>query len=166
MFNPFVKLEPAMIPALVKAGQKWLVTQSFPRGDLPGDQGQTRSLLCSEYDDPDTAAVHKKTLTDRYAAILRLEYPPHRKKLTELLQPGSGYLLWLAIVASRKETETKLNRLFSERINRFLAQQTNWKIDPSRLMTPVLQVTFGELYLILKYGSRQIKVGLEEIEKY
>ncbi len=162
--NPFEKLDRRLLDAFGRTNRFWLVTQRFTR--LPQVPGGPTAILVTDYDDPGLAIVHRKALrNDPYAFVLDLRKEIHRRKLEEMLQPGSVYMLYAAIVRSRAGLEKRLNRVISENLRRFIAKQTRWRISGSKTVSCQYETTFGELFVILSFGSERLRVRLEDVER-
>lgn len=163
MRQPFEPLTKQYVSRLIELKKNYLVTQSYPngaKGDEPGIP-----LLVSAYDDPGLAKTHWNAVKeDPYAAIVHLTRPVHLQKLTDMLDAGSEYLVYWAVVRSSLQVEKTINRLYKDRMRRYIEKNTNWRIDRNASIRPVVQLVFGHLYLILKNGTQQIRVKFEEIE--
>jgi hypothetical protein len=101
---------------------------------------------------------------DPYAAIIDLENPVHLQKIQEMLT-GSGYRIFFAVVHSAKELENLVNRKYKDKLKRYVDQQTDWRISRHAIVRPTIQLSFGELFIILKHGNQRVRIKFEEIEK-
>ena len=166
MLQPFEIFKPGYLDKLIALNKKWLVTQTYKRSvDHFADEKKI-ALLLSDYDDPGLAKVHLSAVkNDRYAAIIDLDKPAHKTKLTEMLSPDSKYQLFWAAVKSRKELEDRINIGYKDQMRRYISFHTNWRIDRNTIIKPSIEVTFGELFITLKYGSQTLRIKFEEIEK-
>lgn len=166
MLQPFELFRPMYIPKLLALGKKFLVSQSYPRGiDYLADERKT-PVLISDYDDHGLAKVHLNAVKhDHYAAILLLDKPTHKNKLLEMLATDSKYRVFWAIVQSGKELQERVNKKYKDKMRNYIAVHTNWRIDRNTEIRPTIQVTFGELFIILKHGSQTLRIKFEEIEK-
>ncbi len=164
VLNPFEKLDKRLIDAFVRTNHLWVVTQRFTR--LPQAENGPAPLLCTDYDDYGLALVHKKALReDPYAFILDLSRKVHLQKLKEMAEPGSAFHLFAAIVRSRTGMEKRLNRVISDNLRRYIAKQTRWKVTGGKSPVCQYETTFGELFVILSYGSERLRVRLEDVER-
>ena len=164
VLNPFERLDRRLIDAFIRTNHKWIVTQRFSR--LPAVDGGPTALLCTDYDDVGLALVHKKALRDDpYGYILDLENPVHLQKLNDLILPGSGFIVYAAIVRSRAGLEKRLTRVVSDNLRRYVARNTSWKVAGSRTVSCQYETTFGELFVILSFGSESLRVRLEDVER-
>jgi hypothetical protein len=166
MLQPFEIFKPLYIERLTQLKKRWLVTQSYSRGDHHVEEEHKTNILLSDYDILGGANIHFNAVkTDKYASIIDLEKPAHKKKLAEMLRPDSKYRLFWAVVKSKKELEERINLRYKENMRRYIELHTNWRIDRETTIKPSVQVTFGELFIILKHASQTLRIKFEEIEK-
>lgn len=162
MFNPFSKFQEKFIPTFRKVKKRFLVSQTFTRDKKVGKT----CLILTHYDDKGLAQIHFNAVSfDKFASIIDLEKDKHREKLLEMLTPQSNYLVYSSLTIDPAEVKKAVDGLFKERIQRFINNNTNWRISREQTVRPKLEVTFGELYVVLKYGTQTLRVKLEEIEK-
>ena len=146
--------------------RRYLVSQqNVHAGHAFGDDA-TVSILLSDYDDLGLAKIHFNALTDKYRAILDLEKEVHRKKLEEMLGPGSRYRVYAAFTEDIKKLEKRLNDRYSKSIRNYVAQHTNWRIGADKSLVPKLQLVFGDLFVILKYSGQEIRFKLADLDRY
>jgi hypothetical protein len=162
MFNPFSRFQEKFIPTFLKAKKRYLVSQTFTRDN--SQDGKT-FLMLTHYDDKESAKVHLNAISfDKFASIIDLEKEVHRNKLLEMLSPQSKYVIYSSLTIDPKEVKRTVDSLFKEKVQRFINKNTNWRISRDHTVKPKLEITFGELYVVLKYGTQTIRVKLEEIE--
>lgn len=166
MLQPFEIFKPQYIARLLELKKRWLVSQSYPRGINHLNQIPKEPILLSDYDDPGLAKVHLNAIKhDRYAAILDLEKSQHQQKLAEMLSLDSQYVLYWSVVKSAHDIETRINTRWKEKMRRFIDTKTNWQIDRNTVVRPAIEVIFGELFIVLTYGSQRLRIKFAEIEK-
>ncbi len=166
MFNPFEPFNGRMIDAFRKNGKRFLVSQTYPRGKDLLTEDQRQPLLFSHYEDQSKAQIHLSALRgDRYAAVIDLENEKHREKIMEMLLENSRYWVFSTLIKSMEIVEERLNTRFRQNMRRYIDQNTTWRIPANETVLPVLDIAFGELFLILKYRRNQIRIKLEELEK-
>lgn len=167
MLQPFERFKPAYLPRLMELGRRYLVSQTYHRlkestGDIPDS---TVPLLLSDYVELGEARLHLNAVKyDRYAAIIDLQRPDHVEKIGEMLGTGSGYRLFFAVVRSAKELENLINRKYKDNLKRWVEKQTNWRISSNAVVKPTIQLSFGELFIILRHANQYIRIKFEEIE--
>ena len=165
--QPFEDFKPAYLTRLIQLGRRYIVSQTYCRARNPDLDGQTSliNLLFSDYAERGEAKLHLNAIkTDRYAAIIDLGNPAHLKKIQEMLVAGSGYRIFFAVVRSAKELENLINKKYKEKLKDYVEKKTNWRISRDTVVKPSVQLSFGELYIILRHGSQQIRIKFEEIE--
>jgi hypothetical protein len=166
MLQPFEKFKPGYVERLLHLNKPFIVTQTYTRADARLAEGINASLLLSDYDDMGLAKIHfKAVIDDPYAAIIHLTKAAHRKKLTEMMLPGSAYQLYWAVVKSKKELEHIVNTRFKDKMREYIAANTTWRIERDTSVRPSVQLIFGELFIVIKYGKQVVRVKFEELEK-
>jgi len=164
MFNPFVKFEEKFIPAFRKVKKRYLVSQRFKRYGEQNNQDKT-FLMLTHYDDKGLAKIHFNALSaDKFASIIDLENDVHREKLSTMLAPQSIYIIYSSLTIDPKKVKSLSDKIYKEKIQKFIDTKTNWRISREQTIKPKLEITFGELYVALKYGTQTIRIRLEELE--
>ena len=168
MLQPFEEFKPSYIPRLLSLGRRFLVSQTYCRvKELDAESpGSYVNLLLSDYAERGEARLHVNAVKkDRYAAIIDLENPLHLKKIREMLMAGSGYRIYFAVVRSASELESLINRKYKDKLKKYVDKQTNWRLSHDSIVKPTIQLSFGELFIILKHGNQHIRIKFEEIEQ-
>lgn len=165
MFNPFSKFEGRFIQRFRELKKRYLVSQTFSRDNDLFKEEHTISLLLTHYDDLGLAKIHMNALSaDKYAAIIDLENEKHRKRVEEMLKDESTYHVYSSLVLNTKVLEDAMDNLFTDNIKNYITKNTSWRIGGSKTIRPKLEITFGELFVVLRYSGQTIKVTLAEIE--
>jgi|SRR5450432_223504 len=167
MLQPFQEFKPVYLPRLLQLGRRWLVSQTYCRAkEMDSDPFSSRiNLLFSDYAELGEAKLHVNAVKkDRYAAIIDLRLPAHMGRIEDMLLAGSGYRIFFAVVKSAKELENQINKNYKDKLRQYVEKQTNWRISHDTIVKPSIQLSFGELYIILKHGSQQIRIKFEDIE--
>jgi hypothetical protein len=168
MLQPFEEFKPVYLSRLMKLGRRYLVSQTYYRvREMETDPPCSRvNLLFSDYMELGEAKLHVNAVKkDRYAAIIDLENPVHLKKMQEMLAAGSGYRMFFAVVRSAKELENLVNRKYKDKLRHYVDKQTDWRISHDAIVKPMIQLSFGELFVILKHRNQHIRIKFEEIEQ-
>ena len=166
MFLPFEIMRIEYINQLIRLKKIYLVAQSYNMGEDPFEHTDKIGLIVSDYDDPGLAKIHLAAVKqDKYASIINLSNEIHQAKITEMLLPDSAYAVYWAIVKDAEQFKRKVDAQFSDHIRRYIAKNTNWSIGGSATLRPQLQVIFGELFVILKYGSHELRIKFTDVEK-
>ena len=165
MLQPFETFLPLYIDRLLQLNKRYLVSQTYKRGATHPVEPQKDCILLSDYDAAGGANIHLNAVKhDKYAAILDLTKPAHKKKLLEMLDPNSGYQVFWAVVKSRKDLEARINAGYIPHMRRYIAKNTTWRIDHDATVFPQVQIAFGELFITLKWRSQTIRIKFEDIE--
>lgn len=168
MLQPFEDFKPTYISRLLKLDRRWLVSQTYRRVQEGNrDPADMRiNLLFSDYVELGEAKLHVNAVKkDPYAAIIDLKNPAHLKKIQEMLMAGSRYRIYFAVVRSAKELENLVNKKYKDKLKQYVDKQTNWRISHDAIVKPTIQLSFGELFIILKHGSQHIRIKFEDIEQ-
>jgi len=81
-----------------------------------------------------------------------------------MLSTGSGYRIFLAVVRSAKELENNINKNYRDKLKKYVEKHTNWRISQDTIVKPTIQLSFGEIFIILKHGNQVIRIKFEELE--
>ncbi len=168
MLQPFENFRPYYLPRLIEMSRRYLVSQTYTRiKELDTDPLLAQiNLLLSDYAELGEAKLHVNAVKkDRYAAIIDLKNPVHLKKIQEMLLAGSGYRIFFAVVRSAKELENLVNKNYKDKLKQWVEKQTNWRISHDAIIKPTIQLSFGELFVILKHRNQAIRVKFEEVEQ-
>ncbi len=165
MVQPFEPFKQVYVNRLLQLKHFWLVSQSYPRAINPFQQVQRTNILFTDYDDPGLAKIHLNAVkTDVFAALIDLRKSFHAATIERMLQPGSEYTVYWSIVKNMEVFERRLNDKFKDHMRRYIAKNTQWRISADESIRPRFEVTFGELFIILKRGTQRLRVKFEEIE--
>ena len=168
MLQPFEPFRPGYLPRLIQLGRRYLVSQTYHRVAEPDMEAAVRrvNLLFSDYMELGEARLHMNAVKkDPYAAIIDLSNPVHLKKINEMLERGSRYRMFFAVVRSAKELENLVNRKYKDKLRQYVDRQTDWHISRDAIVKPTIQLSFGELFVILKHKNQHIRIKFEEIEE-
>lgn len=165
MLQPFELFSEQHLNTVMEDKPCYLVTQSYRRGfDHFGDH-EKKDILVTDYTDHGLTKIHYNAVrTDQFAALLDMQKEQHVNKIKELLQPDTKYNLFWAVVRSRKELEERINRRYRLNMWNYAKNVKNWNIEKDSKLRPTVEVTFGELFIVLKHGSQRLRIKFEEIE--
>ena len=165
-FNPFEPLTPVLLASLRKKGKRWLVSQTM---DLSSNNPLSDSkifLLMTHYEDQGMATVHlKAVLEDKYASLIDLEKEVHRRQLEKILSKDSRYIVYSSLITNKERAEKMASELYKEKYWKFIQQHSRAGITSNKHLRPSIQLIFGEIFVVLKYGSETMRTRLSEIEK-
>jgi hypothetical protein len=165
-FIPFEKLTPALLASFRKKGKRWLVSQTLYLNVADPGLITKTMLLVTHYDDKGLATVHHKAVSDdRYASVIDLERDTHRKQLDRIIGADSKYVVFSALIRDRGRVEKQVSEMYKEKYWRYIQQHSRAGISPTKSLRPSLQLIFGELFVVLKYGAETLRTKLSDIEK-
>jgi hypothetical protein len=165
-FIPFEKLTHALISSFRKKGKRWLVSQTLKLNINDPVLLSKTLILITHYEDKGLATVHHMAvLEDKYASVIDLEREIHRKQIDDILSQDSKYILFSALIRDRERVEKQATEMYKEQYWRFIQQHSQSGVSPTKSLRPSLQLIFGELFVVLKYGSETLRTKLSEIEK-
>lgn len=168
MLKPFERFLELYIAEFIKLGKIYLVTQSYGRHESFKNEKEKIGILVSDYSDFGLAKGHYaavKNAEDNYAYILDLTNEKHLGKFKEMIPYNSAYAVYWAAVDNITKLTRQMNKQFKEKIRIYLGKNTNWKIDRDTTINPKLQIIFGELFVVIRFRSEELRVKFEEIEK-
>lgn len=164
MLQPFYRFKPEFIERLIRLNKPYLVSQSYPRGVSLETQGKT-CILLNDYDDVGLARTHLNAVGhDKFASIINLNHPPHREKLQEMLSPQSGYAVFWGVIKNAQELALRITKDYKHNMRRYVEHHTRWRIGRETELRPKLTFIFGEIYVVLKWNSRELRIKFDEIE--
>lgn len=166
MLQPFEIFKINYLERLLKLKKFYLVTQTYKNGFNPLAEIPATAILVSDYDDIGLAKIHlAAVINDKYASVIDLTKEKHRMKLQEMMAPDSAYTMYWAVVNSAEALKKKVDIKYKNNIRRWIEKNTTWRVGADETVRPQLSVIFGELFIIIKRGSQQVRVKFEEIEK-
>lgn len=166
MLQPFVKFEKLYLNKLISLKKNYLVSQSYNRGYNHLEEIHKTDILLTDYDDLGQANMHLNAITkDKYAAIIDLTKPKHLQRIQDMMDV-SDYQLYWAVIKSADELKKKLDASFKLKLRKYIDSKTTWRIPPEETVNSQFEVTFGELFLILKWRSQKVRLKFEEIERF
>ncbi|HWB27574.1 MAG TPA: hypothetical protein VG738_18990 [Chitinophagaceae bacterium] len=164
-FNPLIPFIPKLIPALEGIGQRYLVAQTYTRGENPFEETKQPLLLC-DYDNLNKAKDHRQAIEgDKWAAIIDLQHGPHRLKLEEMTRADSAYVLYAAFVKDKKQTNARTDKYLAESVRQYISRETAWSPSRGEKVDAILELQYGKLYLQLKYAGERVKQNLSVFEE-
>lgn len=165
MINPFSLMHSGYIDAFRMRGKRYLILQQFTReNNLFKEEGKTY-LLVSHYDDLGLALLHYKEVKDEpVARMIDLEKENERIEFESMLSVNSEYIVYSILDSNPKATKMAIDKQLKYKIQDYVAKETKWRISRHHEFVPDLEVTFGELFVILKYSGRNIRVPLKDLE--
>ncbi len=165
MLQPFERFKLIHLAKLQDLKHRYLVSQSYQRAFDHLEEADKVDVLLTDYKDHGLAKTHFNAVKhDKYGAVLDLENEKHLSKLKEMMGQHSTYRLFWAVVKSAKDLEHTINKVYKEQMRAYINVKTNWQPKGGSMLYPTIQLTFGELFIILKHGSQTLRIKFEEIE--
>lgn len=162
MLNPFHPFTTPLLDAFVQHDKNYFVRQTFRRGIPPLNTDVKGAYLISHYDDQSRAQVHYDALAgDPNRFLYDWKNPEHQQKLRIAAASPAGYKVFSSVF------EKNWERHITDRIKkgiRLYVTGLGWQPSQSEGLSTDFYQTFGELYISLKYKTREVKVKFEEIE--
>ena len=163
MHNPFVLLSARLLHSLIASGNIYFVRQTYKRGLDMHDAHTKAAFLFTHYDNLDGAQRHFDSLqNDSNRFLYDDSTAEHHKKLEIASKQPLGYKVYSSLL----EEPWKPSEKMAEQIRRYISENLTW--TPARKDTIVAELftQIGELFIILKYSTNEVKVPLTDIEKY
>ncbi len=163
MFNPFAPFTKDLLHGYIAHGKVFFVRQTFPRGRSALDKGVKGYFLFSHYDNLVTAQDHFGTIaSDPFRFLYEVHLPAHRGRL-ELAASGLKEYRNFAAVFTPDWDRHHATRI-KDKLRMFI-KKLGWNPHRDEGVQTNYEIQFGELFIRIKFGGREVKVRLEEIEK-
>jgi hypothetical protein len=162
MHNPFGLLNLQLLHALIDAGNRYFVRQTWQRGLHPFDHIQKAAFLFTHYRDLPSAQMHYNFLhQDGQRFLYDSRNPAHFTKLEIAARQVPAYPVYTPLLEKPWEPSEKM----AVSIRRYIATYLNWHVPREEIVKADLFTQFGELFVNLKYKSQEAKIPLADIEK-
>lgn len=162
MHNPLVLHSEQLLDALIKAGHRFFIRQTYPRGINPAEPNQKGYYLISHYDDEAKAKIHLAALkNDRYGFMYYLSNIEHEQKLRTASNQPAGYKIYAPLLMK----EWQANALIEERMRAYIEHDLKWRPGRGEKVFANLFLQYGELFVTLKFDKNRVRVPLADIEK-
>ena len=163
MFNPFAQFMTQYLPVFKEKGIKAFVKQTYDRGrDLLKPDPQPAFIL-NHFSDAGKAKEHYNAIeTDPARRIYYTDDSQDWEQLTTLLNNPSGNLFYTVLVV--KDVNEKARKCLEKNIRSYINYKTDWNPDSYARISFSLEFVFGEIYVLLIFGPRKIRMKLDELE--
>jgi hypothetical protein len=162
MHNPFGHLNLKLMHALIDAGNRYFVRQTYQRGLNPFDEVQKAAFLFTHYRDLRSAQVHYDFLRhDPNRFLYDSRNPAHAAKLDIAAKQVPAFPVFTPLLEKPWEPSEKMSAL----IRRYIGTHLNWMPSREETVKADLFTEFGELFVNLKFRSFETKAPLADIEK-
>ena len=162
MFNPFYPFTDQLLDGFVKKGKTFFVRQTFPRAKSILDEGVKGYFLFTHYDNLTTAQDHYGAIAHDPNRFLYDWYlDEHQRKLCLAASGLKDYRIFAAVF--KPDWEKGITDRLKEQVRKYAAG-LGWEIKRADGLDTNYELQFGELYLRLRSGTREVKIKFEEIE--
>lgn len=162
MHNPFGHLSIKLLTALIDAGHRYFVRQTYQRGLNPFDESQRAAFLFTHYNNLPVAQRHYNFL---HHDANRFLYDSHNAEHLAKLETASKQLPGYPVFTPLLDKPWTPSEKMSELIRRYISLYLDWKPAREESVKADLFTEFGELFVNLKYRTNEIRVPLADIEK-
>ena len=162
MFNPFSHFDPRYLPEFKKKGIRAFVMQLYERGRNMLEDNPRPAYLLSHFDRLDIANQHFDALKhDSTRQLFMLGDSAQYNELQNRLRSTDAVYYTRLII---KDANQKAQKILDKKIHAYIDYKTSWR--PSRYdeVSFELDVIFGQIYVLLKFKGRDVKIKLEELE--
>lgn len=162
MHNPFGLLNLKLLHALMDAGNRYYVRQTYRRGLNPFDPVQKAAFLFTHYRDLASAQMHYNFIAfDKNRFLYDSDKPAHYAKLEIAAKQVPEYPVYTPLLEKPWEPSEKM----SEMIRRYIGANLDWMPAREETVKADLFNRFGQLFVNLKYKNLETRVPLDDIEK-
>ena len=163
MFNPFAPFDPRLLEKFKLKGVKAFVKQTYERGKSRLDENNVTAYLLIHFTSLAMAQQYFQSIqADTGRRLFRLDDPAEFQELHSLLNKPSNSRFFTALTI--KDANEKAKKLLDKQIRAYITYKTDWHPPRSADISFNLELSFGELYVQLKYDNREIKMKLSELE--
>jgi hypothetical protein len=163
MFNPFSPFDPHLLTGFRQKGVQAFVRQTYDRGRNMLEAEPQPSFILIHFNKAIKAREHFDAIkTDPNRQLYIVDDPADWQALQELLNnpPGQRYYTILTI----KDVNEKARIVLDKKIRYYIDHRTNWKPKGYEQISFSLDIIFGEIYGRLRYGPREVKMKLDDLE--
>ena len=162
MFNPLFPFTKDLLDSFIKAGKRYFVRNSYPRGyDDPILSG---SFIITHYDDIAKANAHFHANTlDEHRYLYDWNDPFDRDKILLASFQPAGYKIYSSLFIP--DWRKKITPNMKLKIDDFMYRETNWKPGKGEKTNLNFYFQFGQLYFSLSYKHNKISGKFDEVEK-
>jgi len=160
MFQPFQPFSLPLLLAFVQKGKRYFVRQTYTR---PAPGAHRAAFLLSHY-------TQKVTAEDHFGAI---EHDPnrflycwddatHRARLQRAATTPGPYLVFAALF--RADWEASVPPHFPDCLRQYIGM-LGWQPRRDAGVHTHYEIQFGELFIRIRHGEKEVQVKLEEVER-
>ncbi|HYF30435.1 MAG TPA: hypothetical protein VD993_04900 [Chitinophagaceae bacterium] len=164
MYNPFPLLTHELLRERIKAGKRYFVRQTYPRGK----EARLRAAFLLRGYKPDEKQLAEEHISllkgDANAFLYDIEQSEHLAKLNVAASQPFGFKVFYA---GKIGSDWKPPTLYEGKIRKYLRWQfPQWQPEPGGEPIKVgICEEFGNLFLKLSFGDEEYRIPFEDIEK-
>ncbi len=162
MFNPFASFDPKYVAGFQKNGIQAFVKQTYDRGKNLLESPVRPAFLFIHFLDGDMARLHYEAIeTDSNRELFTLKVADDWKAFRAyLLNPD--HLNYMALTV--KDVNAKAKKSLDKHIRAYIDHRTDWHPRRSDDIDFSMEFIFGEIYAVLRFGARKIKLRIDDLE--
>lgn len=163
MFNPFSVFEPRFLAGFKQKGVKAFVQQTYDRGKNLLETNPGAAFLLIHFNDAQKAREHYDAIkSDANRKLYLTDNENDWKELSRLINQPAGQRFYTILTVP--DVNNKARKALDKKIRAYVDFKTNWRPASQEQVGFSLDVIFGEIYARLKYGPREVKLKLDELE--
>lgn len=163
MFNPLAPFDEPSLEGMVREGNRYFVRQTFMRAHDHFDEGIKGYFLFCHYENYFMAKEHYDALAhDQNRYLYDWERTEDQEKLRIAAAHPIGYKIYTNTF--KPDWEKHVTNRLRQKIRAYI-QMLGWKPKRGEGVEPQFYPHFGEVYVRLRLGNREVRVKFEEIEK-
>jgi hypothetical protein len=163
MFNPFPVYHPKYLPLFIQKGVKCFVKQTYERGRNLLEEKILPAYLLTQYHDIGLAKEHMDSIRhDAAAVMLVVSDADDLKELQRLGRADCAERIYLRF--RDRDAEERARKKLDKKLRAYIDHKLGWRIAGYDSVSFSLDFHFGEIYVVLKHGSRYQKVNIDDIE--
>lgn len=162
MHNPFPFFSPSLLRALIKAGHKYFIRQTYSRGVDHFDENQKGSFLITHYNEKGRAQIHFDALkNDGNRFFYDITDQEHMEKLNVAATQPAGYRIYTPLLTK----EWTPSKQLAGNMRKYIDNVLQWRPGRDETVKTNLFVQFGELFVTLKLRIHEVKIPLADLER-
>ena len=161
-FNPFAPFDPRLLGAFRQQGVRVFVKQTLHLSEE--DDNQHPAFLLTHFNDPSKALAHYSAIKDDPdRQIFTVDNPESWQKLATMINKPEGQRFYTSLTI--KNVNQKAKQKLDKKVRSYIRTATNWRPGSHEQVNFSLDFNFGEIYVVLGYHPREVKVKLTELER-
>ena len=154
-----------LLEAFAESGKKYFVRQTFSRAkdDFPADN--RGYFIITHYEEKGHAEHHYGAVSeDPFRFMYHWDNSDHRSRLFLAAEQPKGYKIYASVF--NKDWEKQITGALKQKLRNYVESKLGWNPAVMDTVGFDIYVHYGELFARLKLRTQEVRVKLEEIEKY